>query len=232
MAGFPTRTSRDGFGPTLENERAVKNEKIEISAERFNSAWWNLAGLSQVGAKALIHATVSGGVVTNAFQSFAFDPNGAVSPITFTYEAAGWFSFALSATYPDETGASIATALESGFVQLSDASEYNSAHDGTNNSATLDDSTQAWTVNGLVGKYVYNLTDGSSAAITANTATQVTATLSGGTDNDWDTGDAYVIVSDVVTGIVELTSSYGGNVYFFDSSRVLADPAGFTLVLY
>ncbi|GAI67072.1 unnamed protein product, partial [marine sediment metagenome] len=40
---------------------------------------------------------------------------------------------------------------------------------------------------------IKNLTDGSSGAITDNTATGVTATLVGGTDNDWDTDDAYII---------------------------------------
>lgn len=71
--------------------------------------------------------------------------------------------------------------------------EYDGAHDGANNSATLVDSTAPWTAGALVGMVAYNVTDFSFGWITANTASVVTATLSGGTDNDWDTGDVYEI---------------------------------------
>lgn len=64
-------------------------------------------------------------------------------------------------------------------------------HDGSNNASVLTDSGASWTVNGLVGRVIKNTTDGSEGTITANTATTITATLSGGTDNDWDTGDSY-----------------------------------------
>ena len=65
--------------------------------------------------------------------------------------------------------------------------------DGGDNEAALTDSTQAWTVDALIDMQVFNQTDGSSGFITANTATTVTATLAGGTDNDWDDDDLYEI---------------------------------------
>lgn len=68
-------------------------------------------------------------------------------------------------------------------------------HDGSNNASTLTDSTQSWTTNDYVGWRVKNITDGSEGSITANTATTITATLSGGTDNDWDTNDVWQIVA-------------------------------------
>ena len=68
------------------------------------------------------------------------------------------------------------------------------AHDGSNNAAALADSGQSWTTDQWVNYKVKNITDGSSALITANTATGVTATLSGGAEDDWDTGDVYSIV--------------------------------------
>jgi hypothetical protein len=67
-------------------------------------------------------------------------------------------------------------------------------HNGVSNSAILSDSTAAWTVNALVGGLVHNTFDGSSGPITANTGTTITAVLGGGTDNDWDFGDAYSVV--------------------------------------
>jgi hypothetical protein len=93
--------------------------------------------------------------------------------------------------------------------------------DGGNNESVLTDSTQTWTVDALIGMQVFNQTDGSSAIITDNTATTVTATLAGGTDNDWDDDDVYeinnsqlVITSGVAVatdlGLLISTSKVGG----------------------
>lgn len=67
------------------------------------------------------------------------------------------------------------------------------ADDTSVNAAFLTDTTASWTIDEHVGKTISNTTDGSSGTITANTATTVTATLSGGTEDDWDSGDAYSI---------------------------------------
>ena len=68
-------------------------------------------------------------------------------------------------------------------------------HDGTDGASVLTDSTNNFggddTLNGMT---VVNLTDGSEGVITANTATTITATLAGGTDDDWDEGDEYHVV--------------------------------------
>lgn len=67
------------------------------------------------------------------------------------------------------------------------------AHDGANDAAVLTDSGESWTTDEWVDYTIYNTTDGSQGVITANTATTITATLFGGTDDDWDTGDTYEI---------------------------------------
>ena len=93
--------------------------------------------------------------------------------------------------------------------------------DGGDNKSILTDSTQAWTVDALIGMQVFNQTDGSSGFITDNTATTITATLAGGTGNDWDDDDVYeinnsqlVITSGVTTatslGLLVNTASMGG----------------------
>ena len=66
-------------------------------------------------------------------------------------------------------------------------------HSGVSNIAFLEDSTQSWPVNSLIGGVEKNLTDGSEATITANSGITVTGTLAGGTGNDWDYGDSYEI---------------------------------------
>ncbi len=67
-------------------------------------------------------------------------------------------------------------------------------HTGSNDAAILTDSTKSWTVNEWVGYRVNNTTDGSYAVITANTSDTITGTLVGGTGNEWDASDAYLIV--------------------------------------
>jgi len=71
------------------------------------------------------------------------------------------------------------------------------SHTGANNASVLTDSGQSWTTDEFVGQKVVNTTDGSAGTITANTATTITATLAGGTDNDWDTNDNYIINADL-----------------------------------
>jgi len=72
-------------------------------------------------------------------------------------------------------------------------------HDGLDNAGALTDSTEAWETNELAGKTVKNLTDGSEVTVVSNTATVVSGTLAGGTDNDWDIGDEYQIVDPEAT---------------------------------
>lgn len=66
-------------------------------------------------------------------------------------------------------------------------------HDGANDASVLTDSGETWTTDQYVGYTIYNTTDGSRGIITANTGTTITTTLYGGTENDWDTGDSYLI---------------------------------------
>jgi hypothetical protein len=68
------------------------------------------------------------------------------------------------------------------------------SHDGGDNESALVDSEANFYNAGVrVGMTVNNLTDGSSGTITAVGKTTITASLSGGTDDDWDDDDAYSI---------------------------------------
>lgn len=97
--------------------------------------------------------------------------------------------------------------LQSGAVVSDDWWNYSEggAHDGSANAAVLTDSTKSWTNDQWIGYRIRNTTDGSFATITDNTSTTITGVLEGGTDNDWDVSDAYVIVdglnSDSANGI-------------------------------
>ena len=49
-------------------------------------------------------------------------------------------------------------------------------------------------VNATIGQLVLNTTDGSQGVVTASTEDTVTVSLSGGSEDDWDNGDTYVIL--------------------------------------
>ena len=87
-------------------------------------------------------------------------------------------------------------------------------HTGAANAAALTDGTKAWTAHAFIGYYVVNVTDGSIGVITENTGTVITATLTGGTDNDWDVGDTYNIVSLYGTGLPFSYAAVNNRVYF------------------
>jgi hypothetical protein len=74
------------------------------------------------------------------------------------------------------------------------AVEITGSHNGIDNQAILTDSTKSWAPDALIGKIVYNITDGSSGTITDNDETTVTtAALLGGIEGDWDSWDDYEI---------------------------------------
>lgn len=66
----------------------------------------------------------------------------------------------------------------------------NAIHNGGNGENFLSVSGASFILDNVrIGDVVLNTTDGSWGEITARTATSLTATLSGGTDNHWDNGD-------------------------------------------
>lgn len=86
--------------------------------------------------------------------------------------------------------------VQDGAVLTNDFWNYNvkGSHTGSNDVAVLTDSGASWSTDEWVGYYIKNTTDGSWGVITANTSTTITATLYGGSENDWDNGDEYSIV--------------------------------------
>ncbi len=66
-------------------------------------------------------------------------------------------------------------------------------HTGAANQAVMTDSTLGATIDEFIGYTIKNITDGSRALITSNTATTVTGILYGGTDDDWDNTDVHHI---------------------------------------
>lgn len=87
------------------------------------------------------------------------------------------------------------------FFRVTTFGDHAVTHDGTANATALSDGSGGFNLleqkatngtvsnTGLVGYTLTNTTDSSSGTITTNTDSTITATLSGGTDDDWDVGD-------------------------------------------
>ena len=72
---------------------------------------------------------------------------------------------------------------------------FSGTHDGASNNADLIDTGRDFTTLGIrIGDIAKNVTDGSQGTITAIVDDTITATLSGGTDDDWDAADVYNIL--------------------------------------
>jgi hypothetical protein len=116
MAGFPTRPNRDSFGPTFENERPVANPRREAGADLFNLMAWQSSGMGLTVPRAVLTAGVSGTTITTDYQGIAFDPNGDLSLISWTYAAVGRYTFAFAQNYNDENGISRTLELVAGIA--------------------------------------------------------------------------------------------------------------------
>ena len=147
------------------------------TASNFNFDSTN-ASMSWYGEVSVPSTTVNWGTVSPGTNFGGTNSQQALG-VTVTYVANGAY---------DEKVKSSATWNGSGYAVVS------GTHNGGQNQATLSDSGADFVTAGVAaGDIVHNTTDGSSGTITAVTATTVTATLAGGSDNDWDNGDAYSI---------------------------------------
>jgi len=92
-------------------------------------------------------------------------------------------------------------------------------HDAGTNATVMTDSGEDFEIDLYVGKTIFNTTDSSSGVVTSNSATEIiVAALTGGSDNQWENGDSYLIngdifeVNDSNTGTISSASlSYSGD---------------------
>ena len=88
-------------------------------------------------------------------------------------------------------------------------------HTGDDSQTTLTKAAGTnWVAGSLLLLYVRNTTDGSGGVITANTATTVTCSLTGGSDNTWQSGDAY----EITEGITVWNTTTGAKGLIFDNT--------------
>jgi len=175
---------RDGAGTTLTDATGTANGTIT-----FGDGYWNTTpdmatdepgarvynggynvGVDAAGEGVYIEQAVTAGDDYVAFPVLAIDQDGRARP---------------RVRIRDVTGAADVVTFNGPMLY--------GTHAGANNQATLQPTSPRWIADALIGATVYNITDGSSATITDNSEDVVTANLAGGTDNDWDTNDVFLI---------------------------------------
>ena len=87
----------------------------------------------------------------------------------------------------------VASSWITGLARVVAIGNSEGVHDGGDAAATLGDSGESLTVDAYIGMTLYNITDVSSCTVTDNDGTSITCTLSGGTDDDWDDGDVWMV---------------------------------------
>ncbi len=111
-----------------------------------------------------------------------------------------------------------------------------SSHTGPDNQAVLTDFNRNWAVDELVGLRIKNLRDNCEGVITNNTATTINAVRDGGSNFDWDTGEAYWIAESDYRYVLgnlnpyaELKNTTAGNMQYsggFSANHLCSDCHG------
>ncbi|MBE3114304.1 MAG: hypothetical protein IMZ59_02160 [Actinobacteria bacterium] len=111
----------------------------------------------------------------------------------------------------DDTSYLLNQTLDNKYTNITQTQGVTGIHNGSDSSSILTDTNANWVVNELIGITINNLTDGSNGIITANTSTTITAILTDGVDNDWDTNDEYHFEYQVPSPVFQLYRLEGGS---------------------
>lgn len=110
--GFPRRFTRDALGPTLRNTYPVENPETDIGAEEtFNPVFHQITGMNLVVPRAALVAEWGGASFTLWHQEEAWNPKRSQAHPVLARTGAGLYTYTFAATYLDENGVAIPTAL-------------------------------------------------------------------------------------------------------------------------
>lgn len=116
MSGFPRRPGLATFGPTLRDPIPLRNPETQVGADLLNLLKYQVAGLGLMGLRAWALIDSTGGV-TPVIQARAESWNpDAKSSAPYTAptpgrSGVGALTLAYAASYPDEKGNLVSTAI-------------------------------------------------------------------------------------------------------------------------
>lgn len=104
MTGFPTRPTRQDFGPQLKNARPIENPELQVGEETLNPALWQLAGAGLMVPRAVLIAEWTGSAMQILYQQEAWNPRNDQPKPGLSRSSAGVYIYSFAATYLDEKG--------------------------------------------------------------------------------------------------------------------------------
>lgn len=122
--GFPIRTGRAGFGPTMRDERRLANPQQELNAQQLNLTWWQLGAMGLVTPLAVLvfDPVAPLRVRLGLFawhQSVLVDTLAANLPswLAVAVPSLGTMTFTFTATVPGRDGQPQTLTLRSGIAR-------------------------------------------------------------------------------------------------------------------
>jgi cytochrome c553 len=212
-AGYPTTTAEWTYPVSLASSTAATSEHT-LGTEATIWGSWNAAGVSDAVENAGDTNTTLECVSCHdphafgqTYRMLTRRPEGAgvgkhPTPDDDPWEQRVFVTDQLA--YSEAYGSAILSYTTSDYTDVGyafpDVVRVSGAHGGAADAAVLSDGTADFIHDNVkINDKVLNVDDGSEAVITAVTATTITGALSGGTDDDWDTGDEYIVIQQVVS---------------------------------
>ncbi|MCP3684778.1 MAG: hypothetical protein GY861_19085 [bacterium] len=164
------------FGEFTADVGFSQSSDVSASSNAYASSGNNFDLTTAEDVGRWVYVSGFANAVNNGWKQIVTAAVGAltvVSPTTMVVEAAGALTITINGK-----------RLRNGIRDLTGTHTTGAA------SATLVDSNASFT-NAVIGRTIYNVTEGESGTITAFTSTTITATLSG--SETWDVADEYII---------------------------------------
>lgn len=135
--------------------------------------------------------------------------------ISITFTGGTWDFSNVTMTIPSNATLAISGTLN-GLTNDFTITTAEGTDDTSVGAAFLTDSGETWGTNTYVGMTLYNVTDVSSCVVTANTDTTMTCTLTGGTDNHWDSGNVWAVAPGPLQS---------GSIFYVNAATTILHPA-------
>jgi hypothetical protein len=201
-------TKASGSSGTVITIAKYLSETVNISRITIAHNYNTLSGLHVV-TLGLGNTAYAGIVITGSYNTVSGNTIHGVTPM---YTTAGAYGMTVSGASNTIFG----NTFDGGLC-------YAGKHTGSNGSATLVDSTKAWSAGELNGTAIRNWDqDANCLSVTNTAATEITCPLAGGVT--WNTGDGYVVGNSIYISILNEgdSNTYSGNTFkrICDSERI------------
>ena len=138
MPGFPTRPTRRAFGPTRQDDGVTSDDAKYVGAVHFNLDFWQVAGMGVVAARAACFIDLAAGTPVIAWHTEAWDPDAEDAAPTLNHPGVGEFQLVYAASYPDEKGTAVATAVKGALAIAQSLTDFRTAQKIAADGITVD----------------------------------------------------------------------------------------------